>query len=82
MAFVGTLISAGIFGGLLYVVVSWGLTLPLSLLECFIFGSLISATDPVSVLGEYHTHTRSLSLSLSHSSCHHVVVPSRQRSNL
>lgn len=50
MAFVGTLISAGIFGGLLYVVVSWGLTLPLSLLECFIFGSLISATDPVSVL--------------------------------
>jgi NhaP-type Na+/H+ or K+/H+ antiporter len=58
MAFVGTLISAGIFGGLLYVVVSWGLTLPLSLLECFIFGSLISATDPVSVLGEYRTpHT-------------------------
>jgi len=51
LAFVGTLGSAGIFGGLLYLVTSLGLTIPLSLLECFLFGSLISATDPVSVLG-------------------------------
>jgi len=50
LAFVGTLISAGVFGGLLYMVASTGLTLPLSLVECFLFGSLISATDPVSVL--------------------------------
>jgi len=50
LAFVGTLGSAGIFGGLLYLVTSLGLTIPLSLLECFLFGSLISATDPVSVL--------------------------------
>jgi sodium/hydrogen exchanger 3 len=49
-AFVGTFISAFAFGGMLYSVAWLGLTHPLSFLECLAFGSLISATDPVSVL--------------------------------
>jgi len=52
------MVSAGTFGGLLYLAVSTGLTLKLSLIECFLFGALISATDPVSVLGEVPGFTR------------------------
>ena len=43
-----------IFGGLLYAVsvLDW-MTPHLSLLECLMFGSIISATDPVTVLAVF-----------------------------
>lgn len=48
------MISAFVFGGLLYFFTTvCGLAYELSLVECFVFGSLISATDPVTVLGRF-----------------------------
>ncbi|KAJ6249004.1 sodium/hydrogen exchanger [Anaeramoeba flamelloides] len=51
LAFVGTLISMFVisFGLMLFVKIKW-VSVPLSPRDCLIFGSLISATDPVSVL--------------------------------
>ncbi|KAI8870792.1 Sodium/hydrogen exchanger, partial [Ramicandelaber brevisporus] len=50
-AFIGTFISAMVIGVLLYAFVITGVdSLPISLLDCFIVGSVLSATDPVTVL--------------------------------
>jgi len=49
-AFAGTAIATFITGGLLYLVVMTGWMSDLTFLECLIFGSLISAVDPVTVL--------------------------------
>ena len=46
----GTLISALIVGFTMYALGTVGLAHPLKLIEAFSFGSLISATDPVSTL--------------------------------
>lgn len=49
LAFVGTLISTAVIGGVLYWVSSFlGLSLQLS--YCLLFGALISPTDPIAVL--------------------------------
>jgi sodium/hydrogen exchanger 3 len=51
MALLGTLIAALIVAGVLFAFSAGGvLEPPLTLFECFLFGSLISATDPVAVL--------------------------------
>ncbi len=46
------------FAGLLYAVTSWGWSdISLSMLECLLLGSVISATDPVTVLSIFeHLH--------------------------
>ena len=49
LAFVGTLISTAVIGGVLYWVASF-LDLPLQLSYCLLFGALISPTDPIAVL--------------------------------
>lgn len=49
LAFVGTLISTAVIGGVLYWVSSF-LGLPLQLSYCLLFGALISPTDPIAVL--------------------------------
>jgi len=50
LAFVGTAISTAVVGGVLFVVLgSFGLALPL--LDCLLFGALISPTDPIAVIG-------------------------------
>lgn len=49
LAFVGTLISTVVIGGVLYFVASL-LGLPLELSYCLLFGALISPTDPIAVL--------------------------------
>ena len=50
LATVGVLLSTAIVGGLV-----WGmlalLGIPLRLIDCLLFGALISPTDPISVLG-------------------------------
>jgi len=46
----GVLLSTLVVGGLTYFILRW-LGLDFSLLYCFVFGSLISPTDPVAVLG-------------------------------
>jgi len=48
LSFVGVLISTTIIGGVMYYVLGW-LNIELSLIGCFIFGSLISSTDPIAV---------------------------------
>ncbi|WHF52761.1 sodium:proton antiporter [Chryseobacterium gotjawalense] len=45
---IGVLISTGIFGGLLYLVTLF-INLPIPAIYCFIFGALISPTDPIAV---------------------------------
>ncbi len=56
-AFAGTFISAIVIGVLVYV---WSLlrveSLALSLLECLIFGSTLSATDPVTILAIFNNY--------------------------
>lgn len=49
-AFGGTTIATFVTGILLYVVVQMGVMTNLTFLECLLWGSLISATDPVTVL--------------------------------
>ncbi|MFT5788698.1 MAG: CPA1 family monovalent cation:H+ antiporter [Shewanella sp.] len=49
LAFIGTLISTAVIGGLLYVVARL-LGFPLELSYCLLFGALISPTDPIAVL--------------------------------
>ena len=45
---VGVIVSAGVFGGLLYLVTQL-LHIDIPLLYCFLFGALISPTDPIAV---------------------------------
>ena len=52
-AFVGTTFSTFVVGGLVYLAGVLGLCYPLGLLASLTFGSLISATDPVSVLSVF-----------------------------
>ncbi|UZJ57426.1 hypothetical protein CBS101457_006746 [Exobasidium rhododendri] len=56
-AFAGTFISAIVVGVIVYL---WSLlhleSLSLSLLECLIFGSTLSATDPVTILAIFNTY--------------------------
>lgn len=49
LAFVGTVLSTLIIGGLLYIL-SGALDLPLKFSYCLLFGALISPTDPIAVL--------------------------------
>ncbi|KIK25225.1 hypothetical protein PISMIDRAFT_97249, partial [Pisolithus microcarpus 441] len=56
-AFVGTTISAVGVGVLVYIYSFLGLeSLDVSLLECLIFGSTLSATDPVTILSIFHQY--------------------------
>jgi CPA1 family monovalent cation:H+ antiporter len=50
LATAGVLISTFIVGGLSWIVLRW-FGIPVSFLYCLLFGSLISPTDPVAVLG-------------------------------
>jgi CPA1 family monovalent cation:H+ antiporter len=50
LALVGIVISMFVFGTVIYFVLGW-LGLPLSFMWCLLFGSLISPTDPVAVIG-------------------------------
>eukprot|EP00730_Choanoeca_flexa_P019096 TRINITY_DN9314_c0_g1_i1.p1 TRINITY_DN9314_c0_g1~~TRINITY_DN9314_c0_g1_i1.p1 ORF type:complete len:602 (+),score=150.90 TRINITY_DN9314_c0_g1_i1:132-1937(+) len=52
-AFIGTSIACFLSGGLLYAFVDAN-SLPLTLQDCLLFGALISATDPVTVLAIFH----------------------------
>ncbi|KAL6051961.1 monovalent cation:H+ antiporter, CPA1 (nhx1), variant 2 [Balamuthia mandrillaris] len=49
-AFLGTVLTAFVFGIILYGAIAAGLAEPLSFVECLVFGSLLSATDPVTTL--------------------------------
>jgi len=53
LAFGGTLLSAFFVGGAIYAAGQVGLCYPLSKLAALFFGSLISATDPVTVLAVF-----------------------------
>jgi len=53
LAFLGTLVSTFIVGGLVWGAGQLGLCYPLSLLASLTFGSIISATDPVTVLAVF-----------------------------
>jgi CPA1 family monovalent cation:H+ antiporter len=50
LATVGVLLSTAIVGGLVWVMLAL-LGIPLRLIDCLLFGALISPTDPISVLG-------------------------------
>eukprot|EP00041_Stephanoeca_diplocostata_P029057 m.847771 g.847771 ORF g.847771 m.847771 type:complete len:614 (-) comp23486_c0_seq5:2231-4072(-) len=54
-AFLGTTIACGVTGGMIYLYSKFfmkGFFMPL--VECMLFGAIISATDPVTVLAIYH----------------------------
>ncbi|KAJ3250913.1 monovalent cation:H+ antiporter, CPA1 (nhx1) [Chytriomyces hyalinus] len=53
-AFLGTLIGSFVIGVLLYLVSVLGLTIPLTFLDCMIFGSLLSSTDPVTIIAIFN----------------------------
>ena len=52
-AFIGTFASTFVVGGIVYQAGQMGLCYPLSMLAALTFGSLISATDPVTVLAVF-----------------------------
>ena len=52
-AFIGTFASTFIVGGIVYYAGQYGLCYPLGMLASLTFGSLISATDPVTVLAVF-----------------------------
>jgi sodium/hydrogen exchanger 8 len=52
-AFLGTFASTFVVGGIVYAAGQAGLCYPMSLLAALVFGSLISATDPVTVLAVF-----------------------------
>ena len=54
-AFWGTFVSALVFGLIIYYGGVLGICYQLPLLEAFLFGTLISATDPVTVLAIFHS---------------------------
>eukprot|EP00038_Savillea_parva_P009281 m.182468 g.182468 ORF g.182468 m.182468 type:complete len:632 (+) comp15536_c0_seq1:261-2156(+) len=53
-AFLGTTIACFMTGGLLYMFDKHIYDVSLTLVECLLFGAIISATDPVTVLAIYH----------------------------
>ncbi|KAI8832133.1 Sodium/hydrogen exchanger family-domain-containing protein [Chytriomyces cf. hyalinus JEL632] len=53
-AFLGTLIGSFVIGVLLYLVSVLRLTIPLTFLDCMIFGSLLSSTDPVTIIAIFN----------------------------
>ena len=53
LAIAGTTISTAVVGGGLYVLGMFNLSKEMTLLETICFGSLISATDPVSTLAVF-----------------------------
>jgi NhaP-type Na+/H+ and K+/H+ antiporter len=54
-AFVGTIISSVVIGVLVWLVVLTGLhSLKLTLMECLMFGSILSSTDPVTILAIFN----------------------------
>ena len=53
-AFAGTIIGAGVFGLGMYALGQIGLSHPFSFVNAMMFGSIISATDPVSVLAIFN----------------------------
>ena len=54
-AFFGTFVSALVFGLIVFYAGKLGICYQLPMLEALIFGSLISATDPVTVLAIFHS---------------------------
>ena len=54
-AFLGTAVSTFAVGGIMYGVGQAGLSYGMPMLECMLFGSLISATDPVTVLAVFQS---------------------------
>eukprot|EP00824_Muranothrix_gubernata_P001575 TRINITY_DN11863_c2_g1_i1.p1 TRINITY_DN11863_c2_g1~~TRINITY_DN11863_c2_g1_i1.p1 ORF type:complete len:568 (-),score=120.96 TRINITY_DN11863_c2_g1_i1:66-1742(-) len=61
-AFLGTFLSSIIVGFIVYLFGWYGIIHPLSLLESLIFGALISATDPVTILSVFQTLNVDLNL--------------------
>ncbi|XP_041355244.1 sodium/hydrogen exchanger 9-like isoform X6 [Gigantopelta aegis] len=53
-AFIGTTVSCLVVGGILYGLTSFMSSITFSLNDCFFFGAVISATDPVTVLAIFH----------------------------
>ena len=53
-AFIGTTISYLVFGGLMFAFVSLFTSYEFRFQDCLLFGSLISATDPVTILAIFH----------------------------
>ncbi|KAJ3114322.1 monovalent cation:H+ antiporter, CPA1 (nhx1) [Physocladia obscura] len=54
-AFIGTIISTFVIGVLLYLVVALHISsLPLTFLDCMIFGSILSSTDPVTIIAIFN----------------------------
>ena len=53
LAVIGTTLSAAVVGTCLFVFGDWGYSPKISLMEALAFGSLISATDPVSTLAVF-----------------------------
>ena len=77
LAFGGTVLSAAVVGACVYLAGQLGLAYRLSLLASFFFGSLISATDPVTVLAIFKAERHFLAPS-NHTPC--GLAPSaRQR---
>ena len=64
-AFVGTFLSTFVVGGWVYYFGQLGWGYPMALLPCLVFGSLISATDPVTVLAVFKAIDLALTLSLT-----------------
>ncbi|RNA42988.1 Sodium hydrogen exchanger 9, partial [Brachionus plicatilis] len=62
-ALIGTTISSFVIGGLMYWVVSWQKSLGyMKFLDCLLFGSIVSATDPVTTLSIFSDQNLDLSL--------------------
>lgn len=53
-AFLGTSTSTFVTGGMMFAYSEFIATTPLSLNDCLLFGALISATDPVTILAIFH----------------------------
>ncbi|KAJ8327792.1 monovalent cation:H+ antiporter, CPA1 (nhx1) [Batrachochytrium dendrobatidis] len=54
-AFCGTFISTTVIGVLIFAIVSVGMPgLDMTFLDCFVFGAILSSTDPVTILSIFH----------------------------
>ena len=54
LAFIGTTVSCFVTGGMAYAYSELIASTPLTLNDCMLFGALISATDPVTILAIFH----------------------------